>query len=175
MIPSPECAQSLLGRSDAVTKVKSPITRTIDMNHQHCGVPGWRAYTTMLLLFAVALVSAIGQHEFYTYLEGRQVKEVFISQTWVIRLGNALAFLFKTSLASAVTVSFSQLTWHQVRRTAATIDGLDAIFAVLQNPLKLFHQEFLLHFKILWLIALFTWILPISFILPPAALTGLLN
>ena len=87
-------------------------------------------------------------------------------------MGTAFAFLFKTSLVSAVGVAFCQGFWFAARRKAIRIKGLDAIMAVVQNPLNFFSPDLLLETKVLFALALISWLLPIASILSPGALTG---
>lgn len=135
-------------------------------------IPGWRSYTLMTLLFASALGAAFGHHEFYLYLHNRHIQDIAIDQGWVIRVGNGFAFLFKTCLVAAVSVAFCQGIWYCLRRKGVRIGGLDAIFGVLQNPLNIFNRDLFLKTSVLFVMALICWILPLSAIFAPGALTG---
>ena len=57
------------------------------------------AYTQLSVLVAV------GHYLSYVYLDGRELDDVVLPQTWVIRVGNAFAFLFKLTLVSAIGVA----------------------------------------------------------------------
>jgi len=134
--------------------------------------PGAKSFITMLLLVIASILAAGGQHFYYHSLNGRGVNDVPVSQGWVIRGGNALAFLFKSCLVMAVAVSFCQLFWYLIRRTTLEVGTLDAIFALLQNPLSFFVGELWIRGKLLLLIGIIAWLVPISAILSPGALTG---
>lgn len=135
-------------------------------------IPGLKSYVTMLGLLGVAIATAFGQHAYYNYLNDSEVSAIPFSQSWAIRIGNAFAFLFKTCLVSAVGVAFCQGFWYSVRRNAIRLSGLDSMFGVLQNPFNLFDGDLLLRNKRLVVLALICWLLPISAIFSPGALTG---
>jgi hypothetical protein len=132
----------------------------------------WKSYGLMLLLLAIGIVAAIGHHKFYEYLDGQPVDEVSLTQTWVIRIGNAFAFLFKSSFVAAIGNVFCQAFWFAIRRKAIRVGGIDAVFTVLQDPLQFFNTELLFRTKRLVILAAISWILPISAIFSPGALTG---
>jgi hypothetical protein len=133
---------------------------------------GLKSFVLMVALLVSAIAAALGQHFYYSYLNGRLVNEVAIDQSWAIRLGTALAFFVKACLVSAVGAAFSQAFWFSVRRNAIRIDGLDAMFGVLQNPLNFFNSDLLFKATRLVIFAAICWLLPISAILSTGALTG---
>jgi len=130
------------------------------------------AYTLMFGLLLLAVLVAVGHHLFYVYLDGRELNEVVLPQTWVIRVGNAFAFLFKLSLVSAIGVAYAQGFWFFVRRKDIEIRSLDAMFGVLYNPALFLNLD--LFYKTTWLsgLAAISWILPITAVFSPGALTG---
>lgn len=124
-------------------------------------------------LVGVGLLAAFAQHCFYSYINGLQPEDFFLDQSWVIRVGAALAYLVKTSLVTTVSVAFVHASWGLFRRRAYSVRGIDAIFGVLMNPLKFLNQDLLLRAKTLYLLALISWLLPLIAIFAPAALTGI--
>lgn len=136
------------------------------------GVPGWKSYLFMLLLFIAAIVAAIGHHCFYTWLDGREVDTVAISQAWIVRVGNTFAFVFKGVLVAGVGIAFCQRFWFAVRRESIRVNSLDAMFGVLGNPINFFNKDLLLKTKVLFIIAVVCWLLPLSAIFAPGALTS---
>ena len=95
----------------------------------------------MLGLFLLGLLVAVGHHVFYSYLDTRKLQDVRLPQAWVIRMGNAIAFLFRVSLVDAIGVVYAQGFWGFVRRKDIQIESLDAMFGVLSNPLLLLNRE----------------------------------
>jgi hypothetical protein len=134
--------------------------------------PGLKSFVSMFILLLIAILVAGGQHFYYNYLNGRSVNNVPVSQSWIIRGGTAFAFLFKTCLTMAVGVSFCQSFWFLIRRTTLEVGSLDAIFVLLQSPLSFFVGDLWVRAKLLLLVALIAWLVPISAVLSPGALTG---
>jgi hypothetical protein len=126
----------------------------------------------MLLLFMLAVGAAVAQHNFYTYLNDQIVDDVAISQAWAIRVGNGFAFLFKTTLVAAIAIAFCQRFWYSVRQKAVRIGSLDAMFSVLGDPLQFLNRDLLSKTKLLCAVAAVAWVVPISAIFSPGALTG---
>ena len=123
------------------------------------------------LLFLGTLV-AIGHHFFYSYLDTRELQGVRLPQAWVIRMGNAIAFLLKIALVSAIGIAYAQGFWFFVRRNDLRIESLDAMFGVLSNPLLFFNWQFLRKTWCLFILAAIVSIVPISAVLAPGTITG---
>lgn len=134
--------------------------------------PGAKSYATMFMLLLAATGTAVGQHLYYDYLNGRGVNNLPVPQSWIIRVGTAFAFLFKTCLVMAVGVSFCQVFWYLIRRTALKVESIDAIFVLLQSPLSFFVADIWARTWPLILLGVISWVIPISAILSPGALTG---
>src|SRR5437762_2902931 len=132
----------------------------------------FKSSSLMILLLVTGLLTSLAQHFFYSYVDGRQPQQVTIEQIWVIRIGTALAFLFKTSLVASIGIAFCQRSWFSFQRDAISVDGIDAIFGILRDPLKFFVADMLVRTKVLTLLALISWLLPLSAIFSPASLTG---
>jgi hypothetical protein len=126
----------------------------------------------MLALVFLSLLSAIGQHFLYTYVDGQRPDQFFIQQIWVIRVGTALAFLAKTAAVAGVGIAFTQRSWFSFRRKAISVDGLDDIFGVLQNPLRFYSKDLFSKSKGVALLGLSSWLLPLSAIFSLGSLTG---
>jgi len=135
----------------------------------------YKPYITMVSLFTSGLALAVGHHLLYSRLNGRQLAQVSVSQAWVIRAGTAFAFAFKTVLVSAIGAAYCQLFWHSVRRKSIRIGSLDAMFALLKEPMAFFKFQFAKKTALLFVMAVLAWLLPLSSILSPGALTGLFS
>lgn len=75
-----------------------------------------RAPLSMLTLFASGILVSVGNHLFYSRLDGSVVHSPnegsqYFTQIWIIRYGTAFAFLAKALLASAVVVAYKQHMW----------------------------------------------------------------
>ena len=62
------------------------------------------------------------------------------------RIGNAFAFLLKTSLAVAIIKAYMQWTWRSCSQIAATIGAIDAVFAVDKSIPSFLNWDFLANF-----------------------------
>ena len=134
--------------------------------------PGLKSYATMSGLLVLAAATALAQHSYYNHLNHQEINRVALPQSWVTRIGNTLAFLFKTCLSAEACVAFCQGFWHVVRRKAIRLGGLDAMFGVLYDPRNFANSDLLLRAKTLFVLAVISWIFPITAILSPGALTG---
>ena len=131
-----------------------------------------KSSSLMIFFLLIGALTALAQHFFYSHVDGRAPQQINIPQIWVIRIGTAIAFLFKTSLVASIGIAFCQRSWFSFQRDAISVDGIDAIFGVLRDPLKFFVADLLLRTKVLTLLALISWLLPLSAIFSPASLTG---
>jgi len=126
----------------------------------------------MATLLCLVIVAAIGQHEWYHYLDGRARSNISVDQSWAIRIGTYLAFVFKVCLVAAVGIAFTQGFWYSVRRHAIRVEGLDAMLGVLSNPFKFLKKDLLFTTTHLMILAIISWILPLTAVLSPGSLTG---
>jgi hypothetical protein len=126
----------------------------------------------MPFLLLLGLLPALAQHLFYSYIDGLSPEGFIVEQKWVIRIGTALAYLFKTSLVATTAVVFYHRSWYSFRRQAMSVRGLDAVFGVFENPFWFLTREMLVKTKVAAVLALMSWLLPLTAIFSPASLTG---
>jgi hypothetical protein len=129
-------------------------------------------FLSMFGLLLVGGLTAIGHHLFYSYLNNKEVDQAGVGQTWAIRTGTAFAYLFKTTLVAAIAVVYAQCFWFIVRRNFFEIGSLDDFFALLTNPLLFYHRSLYGKASLLFGLAMVSWLLPISAVFAPGALTG---
>jgi len=130
-------------------------------------------FLAMLALLILGVLTAISHHLFYSYLNKRPTD--VIAQNWAIRIGTAFAYLFKMALVAAISVVYAQGFWFIVCRHAFEIGTLDDLFTLLTNPLRLFNRSLYRRASLLFGLALAAWLLPISAVFAPGALTGLVH
>jgi hypothetical protein len=147
-----------------------PQDEVKNQRRDDCGIQ--TSYAVMFVLLLIALFAAVGHDRFYSYLNDHDVAQVVLPQAWVIRIGNAFAFLFKIALVSTIAVAYAQGFWFFVRRKDLKIGSLDAMFGVLANPLLFLNPEFFRKTIVLFSLAVISWILPITAVLAPGSLTG---
>ena len=123
-------------------------------------------------LWLGALVVAVGQHFFYSYLHGSELQSSSMPQSWVAPLGTAFAFIFKSLLVGSVAIIYAQALWFWVQRRAIRAESLDGLFGVLDNPLYFLNKDLFQRTPFLFFVALVSWSLPLSAVIAPGALTS---
>jgi hypothetical protein len=129
-------------------------------------------FISMYGLLLVGILSAICHHLFYSYLNNEAVDEAAVGQIWAIRIGTALAYLFKTVLVAAIAVIYVQGFWFIVSRNSFEIGSLDNFFSLLTNPLLFYNRSLYEKASLLFALAIVSWLLPISALFAPGSLTG---
>jgi hypothetical protein len=129
----------------------------------------WVTPATAIALFLVGLGSCIGHHLFLKNLNDKVVE----NQVWINRYSLALAFLVKASLAAAISVAFSQKLWYSLNRTSGgvSVTAIDALFTVLESPLQFSALDMWSSAPIATAMALAIWLIPLSALISPTALT----
>ncbi|KAH7371716.1 hypothetical protein BKA66DRAFT_443910 [Pyrenochaeta sp. MPI-SDFR-AT-0127] len=130
----------------------------------------WQAPVTMLGLLLLALCLALGHHFFYTSLRGTRTPDNF-SQQLNTAYGTALAFLVKAALVGAVASAYTQYMWFDFRAKFFKISTIDSKFTALSSIFSLLDPQFISKSTIGAILALLCWLLPISAIVAPAALS----
>jgi hypothetical protein len=93
-----------------------------------------------------------------------------IPQSYVATMSLVLGLLFRSSLCASLTIAFTQALWRLLRLKALSLSSIEVLFKITQNPIMLFFPEGVKATKILFLLALFSWTLPIAITFPPGAL-----
>ncbi|KAL4911902.1 hypothetical protein BDW62DRAFT_206992 [Aspergillus aurantiobrunneus] len=152
--------------------VQSPDQHTSrkDENTSAAWGIGWWCPSLMVGFFICGAMLAMGHHLYYRSLNNTLVHSVD-EQTWAIRIGTGFAYLVKTSLVSAVGIAAAQVTWATVRRTNVKLSGIDGMFAILNDPMSFLLPELWMHAKILTLLAIVSWLIPLTAVVTPATLS----
>lgn len=82
----------------------------------------------MVSCVIVGTLLAVSHHFFYHHLNGTTV-ESKNSQEWALRFGNAFALATKAVLVAAIGIAYTQHVWTAFRKTAFTVEGIDAVIA----------------------------------------------
>lgn len=141
----------------------------LNIRSDSCGA----VYGAMFGLLLIGLLAAVGHDLFYVHLNSREIQLVSVSQTWVIRIGNMFAFLFKLALAAAISVVYAQGFWFVTRQQVIQTRCIDNMFNVISNPASFFDRRFLSSSTRLVILAALCWTVPLSAVLSPGTLTGL--
>ncbi|KAH7155246.1 hypothetical protein B0J13DRAFT_582323 [Dactylonectria estremocensis] len=118
----------------------------------------------------LGLLLAVGHHLFYNSIDG-QVVESSDQQVWNLRVGTGMAFVVKASLTAAASMAYTQLLWHTLRSQEISLNGIDAVFSVVNNVYGFTTMEIWLRCPALVCIAFMIWLLPFIAIVTPSALT----
>ncbi|EPE08740.1 hypothetical protein F503_04327 [Ophiostoma piceae UAMH 11346] len=151
----------------------------------------WRYPALTLLLFVAGILLAVGHDIYYGKLDGQRAdlggsttnttnpSNIFASlvgdsvsqQIWANRIGTGLAFLCKTALSIVVGLVGAQQIWYTLRQKDASIYRIDGMFQLIENPLALLNWGLLWHAKLLSVLALVSWLLPLASIVTPSTLS----
>ena len=102
--------------------------------------PHWIVPTLMASGLLLGIALTIGHHVFYASLD----KQVILDndqQQWNTRIGTGLAFLVKTLLTASAGLAYTQLLWHTLKSQPMTLQGVDALFGVVNNAWDFFNWE----------------------------------
>jgi len=123
-------------------KVPRPLTglKNIYMGENTKVLIFYSMFMLVPLIFGIGF--ALGHHLFFTHLSGSAVPSTNLidlgsmqlsTQQVNLALGNALAFLVKTCLGTAVSIAYIQLFWAAISRKPQTISAVDIMFSSLSN------------------------------------------
>ncbi|OQE22468.1 hypothetical protein PENSTE_c010G08634 [Penicillium steckii] len=153
----------------AVSSTSSVPTPKHDHSSAEWGV-GWRSPTLMIGLFLCGLSFSVGHHVYYKSLDDTLVKSTE-EQTWALRIGTGFAFVVKTLLVAAIGIAAVQQIWATLRRKSVNLRGIDAMFSILNDPLAFFAPDMWLCAKTLTLLAIISWLIPLTALITPATLS----
>lgn len=107
--------------------------------------PHWKAPTIIAGSLLTAFCLALGHHLYYKSLAGQEVITEntltfgkwsgLSSQKLHTAVGTTFASFFRTSLVVAVTLSYTQILWINLKSTDTNIAVMDAIVGARGNPL----------------------------------------
>ncbi|POS75951.1 hypothetical protein DHEL01_v205650 [Diaporthe helianthi] len=130
----------------------------------------WRAPALMVGLFAVGIMLSIGHHFYYQSLDGTIVTSD-TRQEWALRAGTAFAFLTHSSLVASAGTAYAQRLWVTVKRKQFRLGALDRMFSLQSSLFSFLSWEVLSRAKLLCLLGLCLWCLPIASVITPATLS----
>jgi hypothetical protein len=93
----------------------------------------------------------------------------------VAALSHLLGLLFRATLCGSLTIAFTQYLWRLMRIKTVKISSIELLFKITQNPFLLALPEVVKTAPPLFILALFTWLLPIAITFPPGALIVVSN
>jgi hypothetical protein len=91
-------------------------------------------------------------------------------QSYVAALSHLLGLIFRTSLCASLALAFTQSLWRLLRLETIEVSSIELLFKIMSDPFVLARPAIMKTAPLLFLLALFTWILPIAVVFPPGAL-----
>lgn len=93
-----------------------------------------------------------------------------ISQSYVATLSHLLGLLFRATLCSSLAVAFTQHLWHLLKAEFIRVSSIELLFKITSDPSLLIRLDVVRTAPTLFILAVFTWLLPIAVTFPPGAL-----
>ncbi|KAI9765905.1 MAG: hypothetical protein M1840_007046 [Geoglossum simile] len=128
----------------------------------------WYMPTAMVFLLLLGVLGAVSHHLFYLSLHGKPATDQLLK----VRFGTAFAFFTRSMLVGSSVVAYRQRIWHTLREKAMTLNGIDSLFSVIEDPTMFGNWEMVRNAKLATLMAFTCWVIPIASVLSPAALTA---
>ncbi|KAH7120573.1 hypothetical protein EDB81DRAFT_952453 [Dactylonectria macrodidyma] len=150
------------------------------MEYQHKPQP--RAFAKkiwfMFLSLAAGVLCAVGQHLFYSNLDGKPPPDSSFDvwhgvsrQKVNIAIGNALAFCTKAFLAVAIAAAHDQISWKAIKSRPAEIGLIDALFSSRDDWMSAMNTRMWWHMPFPAFLLLLFWVLQLAPLITPSALT----
>jgi hypothetical protein len=120
---------------------------------------------------ATALLCSILHYIFFDRLHGSIAsgEHARISQSQTTFISLLLVTIFKASLLGSVGICSVQYLWRVLRGQPIVLSRVENLFQMRHNPLELFYCHTFI--SVSFLLAAYTWIVPLATIYPPSALT----
>jgi hypothetical protein len=120
---------------------------------------------------ATALLCSILHYIFFDRLHGSIAsgEHARISQSQTTFISLLLVTIFKASLLGSVGICSVQYLWRVLRGQPIVLSTVENLFQMRHNPLELFYCHTFI--SVSFLLAVYTWIVPLATIYPPGALT----
>jgi hypothetical protein len=119
---------------------------------------------------ATALLCSILHYIFFNRLHGSIAsgEHARISQSQTTFISLLLVTVFKASLLGSVGICSVQYLWRVLRGQPIVLSTVENLFQMRHNPLELFYCHTFM--SVSFLLAVYTWIVPLATIYPPGAL-----
>lgn len=130
----------------------------------------WSTPASVILLFVLGTMSAIGHHLHYKALHDTIVGTE-TEQRWASWIGSGFSFFTKVTLTAALGISRTQWVWLTLRKKWLTLRGIDAVFGVTSDPTYFMNPLMLKRAKAATIIAVSMWMIPIAAILTPGTIS----
>ncbi|KXH27926.1 hypothetical protein CNYM01_04526 [Colletotrichum nymphaeae SA-01] len=132
----------------------------------------WQMIAFYVLVSGLLALGFMATHmAFFILLDGQPVATSGFSQNLQAALANFLAIAVEICLLSGTAVAYDQTLWRLLRRKALRAYIIDKLVTLVLSPWNLFRLELLTSAPELWLIAFLCFMIPVTVVFPPGALT----
>lgn len=162
--------------------IDTPISSLNEPEYELKGKPGtegppqqskwgitWQSPALCLVSFLTGIALAIGNHAYFTRLNGTPYKNV----VWVGRYGLAMALVVKTCFATSILVCYEQVVWMGLKNkeSGTSFRAIDALFGATYQVVSLFYYSIWIQHPLSAIMITLRWLLPIMSIVAPTTLT----
>lgn len=116
----------------------------------------WQQPTLMVLSLVCGVVLAVSHHFYYSSLHDTAASSTS-TQQWAIRFGTAFAILTQACFKATVVIACVQFGWKIVHSHTLSIESLNQLFDLTNDPFSLFSIELLSKATALLVLALSVW------------------
>lgn len=124
---------------------------------------------TLCLLFVCGLMSAALHHILYGQLHGTSPSREF--QEWHTRAGIAISVFTVACWTGCVAICYKQRVWSTLTQKNVKISGIDALWGLIHNPSLFLVREAWRKSRVAMGLGVIMWILSLTIIFVPGALT----
>ncbi|KAK1449945.1 hypothetical protein CMEL01_07281 [Colletotrichum melonis] len=148
-------------------------SKVILKGHRRCSSRVvWQMIAFYVLVSGLPALGFMATHmAFFILLDGQPVATSGFSQNLQAALANFLAIAVEICLLSGIAVAYDQTLWRLLRRKALRAYTIDKLVTLVLSPWNLFRSELLTSAPELWLIAFLCFMIPVTVVFPPGALT----
>jgi len=127
--------------------------------------------TPMVMIFGllIGISCSVGHNFWYVWLDGRLVGNSH-KQQQALRAGTTLAVCAQVSLVFSIQKAYKQWLWRELKSHIVTFRGIDAACAASIDPSSFANIEMWRKAKRASMLALISWLIPISTFITPATL-----
>jgi hypothetical protein len=131
----------------------------------------WPFYNSVLTIVLAGSFAAV-HYAFFRLIDGKEVSGVFsLRQSQVSTISLLLVTGFRSAIIAVIGTCFTQYLWHLLRVNCFRIGLIEDLFQLRSSPLVLTNPSIFRRAPILCLAATLSWLVPLSTIYPPGALT----
>ncbi|KAJ8121925.1 hypothetical protein ONZ43_g1746 [Nemania bipapillata] len=131
----------------------------------------YAAVVANIFAISAGVAFAVGHDRYNSYLNGKQVDQISVSQDWITRIGTAFAWLVKTGLTTAVATAYVQRLWTNLRTRSFEVQHVDTLMEAPNNAFAFLDPRPWIRVPELLVMGAAIWIIPLAAVISPGTLT----